>query len=467
MYDNVNIKFEDAEGIITRMNAWWYVFKLERKIKKYGITAQDCAFLAHAYDYCPYCTKKNTYKAFKYALKSIKLDKNYAYGYYVAADILVGQNKYEKGLKYLEKAKKLYGKSFVKYYEIVLLQIMAYMGLCMHKELYLSVKKYFKYKSDNPEYYIGKFIINAHPCMESKLDIESIKMFFVKSFKLKIFPDLIIIKLFFLMSTWVLYSIFHPVSVLHLKLGMYSALGRDDAALKMYKKLAKKYKFLKTIIYAQLLYHYYSEDEYEKCIACANKFLIEDKQKIFYVYKAMSYGYLGNIKQALKNFDLARSNKKNSGFLVKILDKILFDNFLFRHETSFNYWISKFYYKEEHYEKALQYINKELIICKNFDNYKLKGMIYSRLEKYKESNINFNKAIRCEEDNSNIWNVYGWMAWNYYLLKDYNSALVYSSFSIKEHPTAENYEIRGDIYWAKGEGKKANECYAKAKKCYD
>ena len=76
MYDNIYTKYEDAVEMINPVTAESIVRMLEQDIKQTSATAEKCAYLSKAYVFAG-----DDKKSLKYAKLSVKLDKNYAYGY--------------------------------------------------------------------------------------------------------------------------------------------------------------------------------------------------------------------------------------------------------------------------------------------------------------------------------------------------------------------------------------------------
>ena len=93
MFDNYYTKYEDAKNFINLLNAKEIVTEFEKKGK---LTAEEYAYLSKAYIYT-----NETPKAINAAKKSVKLDKNYPYGY-IRLAFALGKNGEKLKAKHLQ-----------------------------------------------------------------------------------------------------------------------------------------------------------------------------------------------------------------------------------------------------------------------------------------------------------------------------------------------------------------------------
>lgn len=99
MFDNYYTKYEDAKNFINLLNAKEIVTEFEKKGK---LTAEEYAYLSKAYIYT-----NETPKAINAAKKSVKLDKNYPYGYIRLAFALGKNGEKLKAKQAVEQAEKV------------------------------------------------------------------------------------------------------------------------------------------------------------------------------------------------------------------------------------------------------------------------------------------------------------------------------------------------------------------------
>lgn len=441
MYDNIGIKFENAEKYINFFNAVFIIKELKQRIKKEGESAQLYAFLSNAYS-----AIFDDSLSLRYALKSIKLNKKYAYAYFLAGLAYLNGNKYEKSLKYLEKSLKYGGND---YYFPLFGLVLYYLEVEDIKKYYEYANKFFAVKSDYPDYFWMSayikymFSLKMEDC--SKDILRSIKSFY----KYRNFTSIFSILILWLVFLFVrLFFIIFKGEFLRLERLKYFVFNDGDAkAYEMYKGLGQKNKKQKDMLYREILDAYFYMEQYEKCIALANKFLVEHKSAYILMYKARSYNCLGKLDKAIKTLDKARE----------------YDNEIQLH--NYSYWKAKFHYDSGKFNEALKYINQQIISDTepDVDNYIFKAKCFYMLDNNVEAIANFLIALKFD-DGSSADEICWWIANIYYLMKDYDNALVYVDIALLENKDFYNYNLKGDILTSLKRIKEANDCYKKAAK---
>ena len=441
MYDNINVKYEDASCIIGILNSFRVISKLKKKIKDGNSTAQDYAFIANAYN-----IRGESKKAFWYALRSIQKDKKYPYAYFIAGQILFDRNKFKKAEKYINKALKLAGNDY-------------YLALFYRAELYIcddenfakayeTGKSYFSIKCDYPDYYLLRAILKMQFSLDFKEVFADIKLAFKSFLKYKhplcILEGVYVLNLVFFAR--LIMIITNKKEMRSNKASALVALGRDNEILQLYKSLSTSKKFKeKEALSKELLNVYFNNGSYEKCIALANKFLVEYKSAYVYMYKARSYDCLGKYDKALENLDKAYE----------------YDDEYKEHKYYF--WKAKFNFHSENYKDAIKYINKQILYDESSDpeNYMFKGVSNFAIEDIDAALESFLYAFRI--DNGDLRDdICWWIARLYHIKNEYNKALVYIDIALMENKDSYNYTMKGDILTSLKRIKEANECYSKA-----
>ena len=441
MYDNISIKFEDAEQIINYFNASGIIRKLKKRIKQGENTAQNYAFISNAY-----MEMFENKKALKFALKSIRLDKKYAYAYYLAGILYLEEENYEKALDYLQKSYKFGGEDY--YFAIY--------GLVHYYEekdecgCYGFAKKMVDLNYDYPDFLIFRAATKFMYSFDLKDCIKDIFSALKNTIKYKYYFGILVclFSLLYVIIVRFVLNIFTPKDLRYEKLRYYVLSGQDKQAYDMYKKLGEDNPKKKDTYYREILDIYFWKEDYEKCIVLANKFLVEFKSAYIWMYKARSYDCLGKLDKAIKSIDKARE----------------YDNEFKEHQ--YYYWKAKFHYNAGKYSDALKYINEQIIFddVPDVTNYMFKAKCYYVMNNNAEAITWYLSAFQID-NGDNRDEICWWLAYLYHSLGDLNKAIVYIDIALMENKDSYNYTLKGDILTSMKNVKEANECYKKASKC--
>ena len=441
MYDNINVKYEDASCIIGILNSFRVISQLKKKIKDGHSTAQDYAFIANAYN-----IRGESKKAFRYAMRSIQKDRRYAYAYFIAGQILFDRNKYKKAEKYISRALKLAGNDY-------------YLALFYRAELYIyddenfikayeTGKSYFDIKCDYPDYYLLRAILKMQFSLDFKEVFADIWLAFKSFIKYK--QPLCILEGIYVLGcvffARLIMIIVNKKEMLTNRANALAVMGRDSEILELYKSLSAKKKFKeKEELSKELLNVYFNNENYKKCIALANKFLVEYKSAYVYMYKARSYDCLGKYDKAIENLDKAYE----------------YDDEYKEHKYYF--WKAKFNFHADKYKDAIKYINKQILYDESPDpeNYMFKGVSNFAIDDIDASLESFLDAFRVDKGDFRD-DICWWLARLYHIKNENNKALIYVDIALMENKDYYNYAIKGDILTSLKRIKEANECYKKA-----
>ncbi len=458
MFDDINIKFKDAKTYISVFNAFFIIKKLEKKIAKEGATAQDYFFLAKAYNFV-FNTKSAKIMVLKYLLKSIRTDKDYAPAYNYLGCFYMDNDKPEKAEKYLLKAIE---KGPEDYYAPLFWVSLIYTVWHNWEKAQKCMDKIDEINADEPLYYMAKFVLNSYACYSKSIDFKNyfkLALSLIKLRRVHLVVDVIML-LFRVIYIRITDSI-DIVNLRFLRIDYLNSTGRANEVLENSLKSIKKYKFLRYYFYVELLgYYYWMADDYKKCIAAANRFLINDKIDLIYEYKALCYEELRDYKAAIKTLENNENSVKiRKTFLIKILDKFL--HYYIGESNDIEEMRVRLIFKQGEYKKAIKYANEVLIKRKSVYMLRVKAVCYYYLEKYNEALESFHEALKYD-DGENRENLCYWISYCYYIISNFNKARIYIDIALKEKEDYYNYALKGDILTSLKDFKEANICYKKA-----
>lgn len=445
MYDNINIKYEDAECVINGYNAFRIIKKIKAKIKEGSVQACDYAFLADAYDIC-----LQTRKAFYYALRSIKKDEKYPYAYYIAGRILYDNDKLDKALVYLNKAVELDKDNACYYAQFYLAE--THYSLDNIDEVYEHAKELFKTSVESHDYYIFCAVLKMQLGYDVKDFSSDTEKALKISFHSKRYYETFRTIWIYLVSSFVrlLFALFFKTQLKQAKIRTMVYLYEVKDVFQLYRKLSfkKDFKF-KEKLSKDMLGEYFSNAEFKKCIALANKFLVEYKSPYVYMYKARSYDCLGKCDKAIYNIDKAREYDKDYK------------------EHAYFYWRAKFYFREGKYRETIKFINKQILsdVVPDAENYMIRGICQYYLGEFKNAEMSFLEAFGFDADAYNRDDICWWLAQIYHAKKEYDRGLIYIDIALMEKKDSYNYSLKGDLLTALKRIKEAKQCYQKAEEC--
>lgn len=433
MYDNIYIKYSDSKLRVTMFTAYFVVLFLKYKIRTGDQSAQNYALLAHALQ------RYDEIQAYKYALKAIRLEPDYAYAHAIAGDILYNYNKYHDAEKYLLKSLELAGED---YYIALVPLILMYIECDDWTNAYKYSEKMLKIQCDDPVYL--ELNINVSLLMFNKENIWPRLSDFIKNcIKYKIFPGSIeVLLMMFNITAAYLIPVILRFNWICNKSYFLADIKKDYAgAVEFLLFNGEKYKKYRDYCFDAAMNIYYDLKEYKKCINIANRILLKHKYIDAYRIKMKCYRKLEDYEKALECIDKAQKAFENQDTVsydllriytliekqdypsaLSIINKILLSNpgpliykaqgdclfCLKRFEEAVKvfekmskenlqdeyalFMLSRAYYQLGEQKRALQTINKALLINKDHFNYELKGNILSAMNKFKEADICYLEA---------------------------------------------------------------------------
>ena len=421
---------QNKEPEITFLNGVWIWFKSQRQIKSGKATSQTYSNLAAIYlNYFMYKL------AFKNALKAIKLDRTNPEAYYLAGfskSYLKSNPFYAK--KYFIKALDLGMKE--NYIPLAMLASIAVQEedfeRCLdYKKQVLSINE------ENSVFYF----MCTYVYIQSFMLKESLEYLFkglkysILERKCPLYGIFCIIR--FLLENFI--TNYYYKNYCRAYYLLYSGESKEEGE-KLLFEIAEKYKKYKDSCYEVLLNYYYEKDDYKKCIDIANKIMIKDKFGKAYEYKKYSYMALDQEDKAIEVIKTMQKNniqtededynvqlgkiyfeKENFSKALNYFNKQIISSpsshpFIYKgmcleglsdyesaikaynssldyEKTDLAYYrVANLYYQEKDYKKALENINKGLLLNKDAYNYTLKGDILSAMQRIKEARICYKKA---------------------------------------------------------------------------
>ena len=480
MYDNITIFFEDAEIYITEFTARKVIRLLKKRIAAGEKTAQNYAFLADAY-----IIDKKMHKALKNALRARAIDPDYYYVNALLVMIYQDDERFAKAEKYLielfEKAPEDYE---LAYYCAVLL----YGQLYREKACKNYAKKLISLNRTTPDYLLIKsFAYLALGEFVNALKLIS-KAILQGGTKLNIGWEMVIL-------SSVIGALF--IEKLNMNINIFTKLtvfiGRLTCSVskdEYYYLLSENYyentenclaKIEKAIeINPKPLYLIRKASiisllgRTEEAIGIYKNILEKDSSYIeCYNYLSGAYQILDDYKTALEYSNLAILNNPSDEFaysskiaILRNLDRAsdalkVFDKLekLYPESQNLYYFKAQTYADLEDYNKALLYINKQLVKEKDATNFREKMVFLFHLERYEEGLECGKKALEYEESGL----IYYWIAAceaHLYRFEDalesINKAILLGEYDMWTF--AQKYKILQEL----GREKEANFVYKKA-----
>ncbi len=452
MYDNIDIFFDDAEIHITEFTARKAIRLLKKKIAECDFKASDgissarkkarCyAFLAEAY-----MIDKKINKALKNALRAKRIDPEYYYVNVILIQIYCEDGRFLKAEKYLidmfEKAPEGY---YFLYYAAVLL----YGQMNKEKLCKIYAKKLIDLNLTTPDYILLKSFCylqlkNYGKALKElmrvifktcrKHSLNSMLIIFFSSINSliveKLNMDVTVLSLLnlylgrFLKSVsedefyYVLSEMFYddlyyslicineairinpkPICYHIRKASILNLVGHVDKAIEIYKNILKKDdSYIEC--FGNLCIAYQMKGDFRAALKYANLALLNSSE---------------NENAYLNKVSVLRKLRKNSQALevLKKLEDISPENEILY------YVYSQIYADMEDFNKALLYINKQLMKEKDVHNYCSKMIYLFRLDRYEEALNCGREALKYEPHST----VYYWMATCYIVLEQFEEAL--------------------------------------------
>ena len=421
---------------INEFNAPFYLLKFHYEIKSGKATAMTYRCLSFIYSM--YSMNK---LAFKYALKSIRLDNSNPYAWYaVGVSRQQYSNDYSKSKKYFLKAFELGGDDFYALlYELIICVVEE--SNCLMRDKY--EKMFLNINSDDSGYFLRRaYIYEGHCRLKEAFADYSIAI------KARIFnhnktdPDLcsfILVLLTLVRSS--LYRLLMPGSAESFEAAFLLDTGHEKEGVDLMLEAASKAKKQadRETCYKSLLDYFCDKEEYKKCIDAANRILIKDKYVEAYCYKAFSYRQLGDFKRAREALYFAHEYSSEEDF-----------------KTSTYYSnLALTYFEEGDYGKAINFLNKQIVISPSAHPFLYKGFCLEELNEFDDAIKSYNKSLEYKADELAYYRV----ANLYYEKNDYENALISINQGLLLNKDADNYTLKGDILTAMKRIKEARFCY--------
>lgn len=480
MYDNITIFYKDAEIYITEFTARKVIRLLKKRIANGEKTAQNYAFLADAY-----ITDKKMHKALKNALRARSIDPDYYYVNVLLVMIYQDDGRLAKAEKYLIE---LFEKAPEDYELAYFCAVLLYGQLFREKACKNYAKKLVNLNRTAPDYLLiksfaylalGEFF-NALKSVSkailqggTKLCISSQVFLFASAISALLIEKLNMdINIFGGLNVFfgrLMHSVSKDEYYYLLSENYYDDMGSCLAKIEKAIEINPKpvYLIRKASIISQL-------GRTEDAIEIYKKILEKDSSYIeCYNYLSGAYQILGDYKSALEYSNLAILNNPSDEFAyyskisnlrkldrasdaLKVLDKL---EKLYPESQNLYYFKAQIYADLEDYNKALLYINKQLIKEKDAANYRDKMVFLFRLERYEEGLECGKKALEYEEQGL----IYYWIATCQAYLNMFEDALesINKAILLGEYDMwtfAQKYKILQEL----GRNKEAHFAYKKA-----
>lgn len=404
---------ELLEGFkINIFTAFFVIWQTKRKISKFGEkTAHNYTKLADAYS-----TLERSRTSLYYALKAIRIERNYAPAYTIAGAEYIDSKQLAK--KYLKKAIELGGEEY--YLPQFLLSIVYFCG-ADYANAYIGITKFLQKKANKPQYQgFATILILLYYgySVEYKLAIHKyLKLIFTKGNKYPFFSSLVLA-----IFAEIMFLLYYPI-------------------------ITRNNKFITTSV---LLNSLDSCGDYENALTLANKILIKGSKRkdIANIYYIKANAYANKEEPELEKANKSLEKWKN---LTKNPDK----------ETYYQLKANYAFYAED-YKKALLYQNKSLLCIANSDKYLYKASICNQIGEYEESKKANLKAMEYEDYDKNSG--YFCFAESLYKLGELEEALSYINKSLLVEQTPGKYSLKARILEQLNKTDEAKICEEKAKK---
>lgn len=380
-------------------------------------------------------------KSFKYALKALRMDKTDPMIWYACgAACREYKDSSLPAKKYFLKSFELGGENF--YYGLYeLIFIAADEGDSLARDKY--EKSFMKIKTEKSSGYLLRraFIYQGHAQLKEAFSD------FYEALKCRIFerglfvPDLpsFVTFLFHIFVTW-LFKTIHPDWRLCTEALFNLDAGREEDGIQMLLEAAEicKNKAEKEGYYKTLLDYFNDKEEYKKCIDAANRILIKYRYVDAYGYKAYSYRELGEFEKSREALHLAR--KAGTQELT---------------ESTYYNSLALTYFCEGKYDKAINWLNKQIISSPSAHPFLYKGFCLEELNEFDDAIKAYNKSLEYKADDLAYYRV----ANLYYIKSDYENALKSINQGLLLNKDSYNYNLKGDILTAMRRIKEARFCY--------
>lgn len=420
---------------INVFNSLFYLLKFHYEIKSGNATAKT--YLCLSLVYSTYSMNK---LAFKYALKSICIDNSNPYAWYAAGVVRQEySNDYSKSKKYFLKAFELGDDDFyAPLYSLI---------ICAARESdYLMQEKYEKMFLDINSTDSGYFLRRAY-IYEGHSRLKEAFADFFRAVKARIFNhnetdpglDSFIPALYSFLRS-VFHKITLPGSAEYIESTFLLETGREKEGVELMLEAASKAKKQsnRETCYKSLLDYFFDKEEYKKCIDVANRILIKDRYANAYAYKAYSYRELGEFEKSREALHLAR--KAGTQEL---------------NESTYYNSLALTYFCEGKYDKAINWLNKQIISSPSAHPFLYKGFCLEELDEFDDAIKAYNKSLEYKVDDLAYYRV----ANLYYVQSDYENALKSINQGLLLNKDAPNYNLKGDILTAMKRIKEARFCY--------
>lgn len=474
MFDEIFTKYEDAKNFINEVTAKEIREELEKELKeKKKLSAEKYAYLSKA---CVFT--KDDKSALEYAKKSVKADKNYAYGNVRLAFINARFGKKKETLKYAKIADRM---NTTKNILITTFLIMLY-DYCditdRKNELmedfeknYDNTAKYayhlaytyshddsgkaIKYAKDAEKYGIKNTFGNnyilaenyyllddyenaeiyADKCLEEGVCINIIK---TKSECLKQ-RDEYKLSAKYLKKAFKLSDEDEKQDVLNLIIYNYISAGEYNKAKRIVDFAMKKFEPTYALYYVAGTC-YENIGDYESAIdAYKNMLKIDESEKSIYSSISYCYSQLKNYDEALKYVDKSIDEENPESYAFYRKGRVLCD--MKEYEMAVEYfkksldynktdvdsfqWISYCYSMVRNFEKSLEYANRAILLEKtDAYSYFRKAWALQEMQKYEDA-IKYYK--KCIEYNDQYVDAYANLSYIYSKTGDLKASILYAN----------------------------------------
>lgn len=229
---------------------------------------------------------------------------------------------------------------------------------------------------------------------------------------------------------------------------------------------------------------WWDDDEFDASLACLEQAIQENPERLQYrLIRGDVYLEMKRYEEALAEYDAAEPdygerpgihyskglcleglNRKDEAAnqYIKVLE-LKKDGYRDAFEKLSDYYKDRYedYGRQEDYEKALAYINRQLAIKENCYYLVCRGLIYDTAMDQEHAIQDYEKALEYSPEKWIVWNN---MACSYKYLKQYDKAIECCEKALAILGDRKNklpYRNLADCYKALGEKEKAIECYKK------
>ena len=478
MFDDIFTRYEDATEFINEISAERIRKNLESELKeKRKLSAQKYAYLSKA---CIFT--KDDKAALEYAKKSVKVDKNYAYGYVRMAFTYARMGNKKEALKYTKIADKI---TTIPNILITTFLIMLY-DYCEQTarkdELLENFENNYNFSA---EYAYHLAYTYSHENYEKA--VQYAKEAEKYDFKNVFANDFILAENYYLLDDYENAEIYADkclafgdcINILKIKVECLKTRGEFTNAEKFLKTAYKlssteeeKQDILNLVIYNHIsageygkanrvisfalkyfeptyaLYYvagscYENQKKYEEAIKYYKKMLeFDSSEKSIFSSISYCYSQLGKNEDALKYVDLSIDSEAPESYAFYRKGRVLCD--MKEYEMAIEYfkqsldynktdtdsfqWISYCYSMTKDFDKSLEYANRAILLDKNDAySYFRKAWALQEVQKYDEA-IKFYK--KCIELNDQYVDAYANLSYIYSKTGDLKASILYANKAI-------------------------------------